>query len=162
MGGRLELRGRAGGGSATTLVLPAAPAPPAPAPPTRTRRAQVLAVAGDPADLRLVERLLGAHAHADVRGATRGGDALALAREAVPDLVLVDLELPDLHGVEVLRGLRADPATAHVPVVVLAADATPGAARLLRDAGATEHLTKPLDVRALLETVSRLLAARGA
>jgi CheY-like chemotaxis protein len=76
-------------------------------------------------------------------------------------VVLLDLHLPDMHGGEVLRRLRADPRTARVPVVVISADATPRTVEALRAGGADAFLTKPLDVRAFLATVERALAGRA-
>jgi CheY-like chemotaxis protein len=84
---------------------------------------------------------------------------LELAREHLPDLVLLDLHLPDIGGDEVLRRLRDDPHTASIPVVILSADATPGQIQRLLHAGASEYLTKPLDVRQLREVLGRLTSS---
>jgi CheY-like chemotaxis protein len=67
--------------------------------------------------------------------AMRGREGLELARQDPPDLVLLDLHLPDLSGEEVLGELRADPRTAEIPVVVVSADATTGQADLLDGLG---------------------------
>jgi CheY-like chemotaxis protein len=83
---------------------------------------------------------------------------LDLAGEHHPDLVLLDLHLPDMPGQEVLRRLRANPATAQIPVVVLSADARPSLIQQLLDQGARAFLTKPLDVKellGLLDTVAK-------
>jgi len=72
---------------------------------------------------------------------------------------MLDLHLPDIGGGEVLRRLQADPKTAHLPVVVLSADATPGQIQRLLAAGASQYLTKPLDVTRFLEVVDQLLQA---
>jgi CheY-like chemotaxis protein len=74
-------------------------------------------------------------------------------------LVMLDLHLPDIGGEEVLRRLQADPKTAHLPVVVLSADTTPGQIQRLLAAGASQYLTKPLDVTRFLEVVDQLLQA---
>jgi len=161
MGGRIEVHGRSQGGSTLALVLPAAPEPrrrPAAGPHARPR---VLHVAGDPADLRLVERLLATHADVELLGATRGADALALARELPLDLVLLDLDLPDRPGLDVLRTLRSARATSAVPVVALTGDPSPDAQRLAQEAGASEQLPKPLDVRRLLATVVAQVGPAG-
>ena len=71
---------------------------------------------------------------------------LDLAREHDPDLVLLDLHLPDMPGEEVLRRLRGDERTAGIPVVVLSADARPSLIKRLLASGARAFLTKPLDV----------------
>ncbi|HEY2958143.1 MAG TPA: response regulator, partial [Actinomycetota bacterium] len=85
---------------------------------------------------------------------------LDLAGEHHPDLVLLDLHLPDMPGQEVLRRLRANPATAQIPVVVLSADARPSLIRELREQGARAFLTKPLDVRQLLDLLDGVAAGR--
>jgi CheY-like chemotaxis protein len=92
---------------------------------------------------------------------TQGGLGIDLARLHRPDMVLLDLHLPDMHGADVLDRLRADPRTADIPVVVLTADASPGTMRRLRDAGAHAYLTKPLDVAAFLTTIAGCLAPRA-
>jgi CheY-like chemotaxis protein len=95
--------------------------------------------------------------------ALQGQLGVELAREHLPDLVLLDLHLPDIPGLEVLRRLRADPRTAAIPVVVVSADATAGSLDRLCAAGADAYLTKPLDVDEFLVTVERFLrAAPGA
>jgi len=85
-------------------------------------------------------------------------DALALARAHVPDLVLMDLRLPDLDGAEALGRLQADPATDRIPVVALTAVA--GAREALLEAGFAGYVEKPIDVQALPAEVRRLCAAR--
>jgi len=85
-------------------------------------------------------------------------DGIALARAHVPDLVLMDLRLPDLDGAEAVRRLKADPATARIPVVALTAVA--GAREALLEAGFVAYVVKPIDVQALPDEVRRLCAAR--
>lgn len=87
--------------------------------------------------------------------ATARPDSTAAQR---PDLILLDLNLPDRPGMEVLAALRSDPRTSQVPVVVVSADATPGQVDRLLDAGATDYLTKPFDVSRFLGLVDELLA----
>src|SRR4029077_16503624 len=85
--------------------------------------------------------------------AMQGRMGLDLAREHVPDLILLDLHLPDMHGDEVLRQLRADRRTKDIPVAIVSADATPGQIERLLAAGARSYLTKPLDIKNLLAVV---------
>jgi CheY-like chemotaxis protein len=87
----------------------------------------------------------------------QGKLGIDLARRHLPDLILLDLHLPDLHGREVLRQLKRDPATAAIPVVVLSADATVAQIRRLREDGAIEYLTKPIDLDLLFDTVASSL-----
>jgi CheY-like chemotaxis protein len=83
--------------------------------------------------------------------------ALELAASLDPDLILLDLHLPDVTGKEVLHRLRADPATRDIPVVILSADATPGQVKRMRAEGAADYITKPLQVAHFLEVVDELL-----
>jgi CheY-like chemotaxis protein len=87
----------------------------------------------------------------------QGRLGLDLARQHAPDLILLDLNLPDIAGRDVLLELRADPATRPIPVVVISADASPGQVQRLLDAGANGYVTKPVDVVELLERVDELL-----
>jgi CheY-like chemotaxis protein len=89
----------------------------------------------------------------------QGRLGLALAHEHQPDLILLDLHLPDLDGEQILRQIRSDPATESTPVVILTADATAGQIERLLAAGANAYLTKPLDVQQLLEIVSEAIDA---
>jgi CheY-like chemotaxis protein len=83
---------------------------------------------------------------------------LNLAGEHHPDLILLDLDLPDMPGQEVLRRLRADPDTAHVPIVILSANARPVLIDQLLEEGARAFLTKPLDIKELLALLDTITA----
>jgi signal transduction histidine kinase/ActR/RegA family two-component response regulator len=108
-------------------------------------------------NIRLVEQILKQRPSVTLIPAMLAGVALDLARQHHPDLVLLDLHLPDMPGEEVLARLRADPATSAIPVVVLSADATQNHNSRLTAAGADAYLTKPISVCALLETVDQAL-----
>lgn len=88
----------------------------------------------------------------------QGGLALDLAREHCPDLILLDVHLPDIDGDEVLRRLREHSDTRDIPVVVVSAEATPRKIERFLEAGARAYLTKPLDVKQFLEVVDEILA----
>jgi CheY-like chemotaxis protein len=105
--------------------------------------------------LKLVDRLLARFPTVRLIPAMKGTLALELVREYQPDLVLLDLHLPDLHGRQVLQQLKDDPYTAEIPIVVLSADATPAQFERLLSEGAAGCLTKPIDVGTLLDTVRR-------
>lgn len=89
--------------------------------------------------------------------ATDGEAAVELARQQPPDLALVDVQLPRMSGLEVTRRLRADAATAAVPVIIITSFALSGDEERALAAGATEYVTKPYSPRQLLETIRRLL-----
>jgi len=81
-----------------------------------------------------------------------------IARRHRPELVFLDLNLPDCDGDEVLALLRDDPETSDVPVVIVSADATPRQIERLLAAGAQDYLTKPFDVARVLEVLEKSLA----
>jgi signal transduction histidine kinase len=105
------------------------------------------------ANVRLVEEILSSRPSVRLLPAGMGSLGLELAMEHRPDLVLLDLHLPDIDGDEVLARLRADKRTRDIPVVVLSADATDHTPGPLLDAGAQAYLTKPIRVRELLDVV---------
>ncbi len=108
-------------------------------------------------NLRLVEHILARRPELKLHAAMQGRLGLDLIREHHPDLVLLDLNLPDLPGAELLAILRHDPSTRDIPVVVISADATRHQIDRLTQAGARAYLTKPLDVKRFLEVVDELL-----
>ncbi|HEY6672479.1 MAG TPA: ATP-binding protein, partial [Solirubrobacterales bacterium] len=110
------------------------------------------------ANIRLVEEILSSRPNVRVLPAGMGSLGLELAAEHRPDLVLLDLHLPDIGGDEVLARLRADERTRDIPVVVLSADATNRTPGPLLEAGAQAYLTKPIGMRQLLEVVDTYVA----
>jgi CheY-like chemotaxis protein len=89
--------------------------------------------------------------------AADGEAGVALAQTHVPKLILLDLDLPDMHGSEVLQRLQTDPATACIPVVVISGDATPSQIERLLVLGARNYLTKPFEVAPFLAVVDKVL-----
>ena len=87
----------------------------------------------------------------------QGRLGLELIKEHHPDLVLLDLNLPDISGAEVLSTMRDDVATRDIPVVIISADATRHQIDHLMDAGARAYMTKPLDVQRFLDVVDESL-----
>lgn len=121
-------------------------------------RTQVLHIEDNLANLTVVERMLARRGDIDVIPALQGGIGLDMARQHQPDIVLLDVHLPDMSGDEVLRRLRADPRTAGIPVIVISADATPGQIRRLRGEGADHYLTKPVDMLDLLSVLDEMIS----
>lgn len=91
-----------------------------------------------------------------------GGLGLELARDHRPDVILLDQHLPDVSGEVVLQRLKADPELRLIPVVIVSAEATPGRVRRMLDRGASDYLTKPLDIPRFLHVLERLLDRRDA
>ncbi|MEH7829017.1 diguanylate cyclase [Gemmobacter denitrificans] len=94
--------------------------------------------------------------------ASDGKSCLRLARETLPDLILLDLVLPDLSGIDVLRSLRADPLTADIPVLMFSASLDPQARLAALAAGADDFLTKPIDDTILMARLRNLLRSHEA
>jgi CheY-like chemotaxis protein/anti-sigma regulatory factor (Ser/Thr protein kinase) len=122
--------------------------------------ATLLYIEDNLANLTLIETILAARPELTLVPALQGRLGLELAWEHDPDLILLDLHLPDLPGEGVLRRLRADERTRGTPVLVISADATPGQVERLKEAGADGYLTKPLDVDGFLAEVDGLLTRR--
>lgn len=116
---------------------------------------RVLYVEDHSSNARLVQRLVQRRTGVDLVLATTGREGIALAGRLHPDLVLLDLHLPDLAGEVVLERLWAVPGSSATPVVVLTADATAQTALRLRGLGVTDLLTKPLDVTAFYDQLDR-------
>jgi CheY-like chemotaxis protein len=130
-------------------------AAPATAPVPYRERRTIVYVDDNLSNLKLIDRVLARFPTVRVIPAMKGRLALELVREHQPDLVLLDLHLPDLHGRQVLQQLKGDPYTAGIPIIVLSADASPAQFERLLCDGATGCLTKPIDVETLLATVRR-------
>jgi CheY-like chemotaxis protein len=90
-----------------------------------------------------------------------GEEAIRRARQLQPDLILMDMRLPGIDGIEATRRLHDDPATAGVPVAVCSGQAFDEDVRRAREAGCVDYLAKPLAARELLDRVSAILASRG-
>jgi signal transduction histidine kinase/CheY-like chemotaxis protein len=113
----------------------------------------VLHIEDNLANVELVERVLAQRPDVTVIPAMQGRMGVDLARRHHPALILLDLNLVDLPGVEVLQILRDDPATADIPVAIVSADAMPRQVQRLLSSGAVAYLTKPIDIHRLLELV---------
>ncbi len=125
------------------------------------REATLLYVEDNLANLSLVDTILLSRPGWRTIPALQGQLGVELAREHLPDVILLDLHLPDIPGDEVLRRLRSDPRTVAIPVIVVSADATGGTFDRLRSAGADAYLTKPIDIDEFLRVVERFLPEPG-
>ena len=123
-----------------------------------TAPCDVLYIEDDPVNFTLVERILEFRPTLKLKHARCGGDGVEMALANRPRLILLDLNLPDMHGSEVLRQIQSEPTIAEVPVVVLSADATPSQIERLLTAGARNYLTKPFDIDPFLAVVDEMVA----
>ena len=170
MGGVIGVESEVGVGSVFWIELVAAvdvpnelekpgPAPPAaPRLVTSDRLRTVLYVEDNPANLTLVEQLLARHSDLRLISARDGNLGIAVARASQPDVILMDINLPGLNGFEAMKVLRADPDTAHIPIVALSANALPRDVKKGVDAGFFRYLTKPIKVNELMDTLAEALA----
>jgi PAS domain S-box-containing protein len=172
MGGSIAVRSTLERGSTFTIELRAARAPdraaevtPLRAPPVTggelgSDPRRILYIEDNLSNLRLVERILDSQTAVELIPAMQGTLGLELARQHQPDLIVLDVHLPDMPGIEVLRRLKAQEDTRDIAVVVLSADASEMQIKALREAGACDYITKPLDVRRFLGILAANLNAR--
>ena len=119
---------------------------------------RILIVEDNARNMTLLRDLLRATGYRTLEAST-AGQAIMLAAAYVPALVLMDIRLPDMDGLEALRRLRADERTAAIPVIAITAQAMKGDAERFAEAGFDGYLSKPLDIDVLLLTVEA--AVRG-
>ncbi|MCK6433507.1 MAG: PAS domain-containing protein, partial [Aquabacterium sp.] len=174
MGGEVAVTSEPGRGTVFTVSLPCAPEPPssglacprAAAPlsagehEAEAPAAAVLYIEDNPVNALLVRELLADRPAVQLAVAESGAEGLAAAQAAPPALILVDLLLPDMHGLDVLRALRADARTASVPCVALSVNATPGDVDQALAAGFQAYWTKPIDLANFLDQLSAILGRR--
>ncbi|WP_020651866.1 ATP-binding protein [Massilia niastensis] len=118
----------------------------------------LLYVEDNPANLRLVEEIVRFRSDLRLLSAPDGHLGLSLARAHRPELILMDLNLPGMNGIEVLRQLRSDPVTAAIPVIALTANAMPRDIERGQAAGFFRYLTKPIDIDKFTEAINSTLA----
>jgi PAS domain S-box-containing protein len=118
----------------------------------------ILYIEDNPSNLELVNRILAAHPGLRLISTMQGRQGIELARDHRPDVILLDLHLPDMSGEDVLRVLRENPGTRQTPIVVITADASRRRLNELFAAGADDFLTKPLDVKRFIEVVEHVTA----
>ena len=127
-----------------------------------TEQCDVLYIEDDPVIFEAIELLLSSTRALKVLQATNGQTGLAVAQTRVPRLILLDLNLPDGHGSEVIQQLRKDPVTAGIPVVVVSGYETPSEIERLLVLGARNYLTKPLYAQPFLAVIDQVLETDAA
>lgn len=118
-----------------------------------TDNCDVLYIEDDEINYLLVERILEYRPLLKLKHAQTGESGLDIARSQRPRLILLDLNLPDMNGADVLRALRDNAVTADIPVVILSANATPSHIERLLSAGARNYVTKPFDIDPFLAVI---------
>lgn len=118
----------------------------------------ILIVEDNEKNMKLVRDVLQVKGYATLEAGT-AEQAIAIAAERKPDLVLMDIQLPGMSGIQALSVLRADPATGRIPVIAVTASVMQQDRKQITDAGFDAYLGKPLDLKEFLKTVSRVLEA---
>ncbi len=117
----------------------------------------ILIVEDNEKNMKLVRDILQHKGHATIEAAT-GGDGVRLAVERRPDLVLMDIQLPDIDGIAALRLIRAEAALDAVPVIAVSASVMPDDQHKIVTSGFDAFITKPINLKPFLDTVQRFLA----
>jgi CheY-like chemotaxis protein len=165
MGGEIGVESAVGLGSVFWFELDSAAAPqlaidraePAASPQAQVQQGAplrtLLYVEDNPANLMLIEQLIARRPDMRLLSARDGNLGIQLARANQPEVILMDINLPGISGIEALRILREDPATAHIPVVALSANAMPRDIEKGLQAGFFRYLTKPIKVNEFMQTL---------
>ncbi|MFZ4775398.1 MAG: ATP-binding protein, partial [Terrimicrobiaceae bacterium] len=117
----------------------------------------LLYVEDNPANLKLIEQLIARRHDLRLLMAQNGKDGITLARGYLPDVILMDINLPGISGIETMKLLRLDPSTAHIPIIALSANAMPSDVEKGLEAGFFRYLTKPIRVNEFLETLDEVM-----
>jgi CheY-like chemotaxis protein len=176
MHGQLTASSVPGQGSTFTVTLPRAPdlvpvpglSPVSPAAEPNAAAGSgagagvsILYIEDNPTNVEVVSRFLHGRPNARLRSEATGRAGVEAAARDAPDIILLDLHLPDLHGEQVLNELKSEPATAAIPVVVLSADASHGVIHRLLADGALAYLTKPIELAELDRLLDTFAAAQA-
>jgi two-component system cell cycle response regulator DivK len=125
-----------------------------PDPPTRKK---VLIVEDNDLNMKLFNDLLVAHGYGTLQ-TKDGTEALALARQYRPDLILMDIQLPEVSGLQVTQWIKSDDILRSIPVIAVTAFAMKGDEEKIRDGGCEAYIAKPISVSSFLKTVERFLS----
>ena len=126
--------------------------------PHGARLRTLLCVEDDPVNLMLIGKLVARRPELRLVSAVNGKRGVEIARASPPDVILMDINLPDISGFKALEILRSDPATARIPVVALSANALPLNVESGLEAGFFRYLTKPLNIEELMSVLDAALA----
>ncbi|MDP1533410.1 MAG: response regulator, partial [Rubrivivax sp.] len=166
MGGALTASSTAGAGSTFALRLPAAAAAhqapaadSAPAPIGPYRRRRVHYIEDNATNVEVMRGILAQRPQVDLEVSMLGLDGLTALRARPADLILLDMQLPDISGLELLRHLKRDDGLAPIPVLVVSADATAARITEALTLGAAHSVTKPVDVPRFLHLLDEVLEA---
>ncbi|MEQ8707577.1 MAG: response regulator [Rhodospirillales bacterium] len=117
---------------------------------------KILIVEDNELNMKLFNDLLQAHGYETLQSKD-GKEALKLARDNMPDLILMDIQLPEISGLEITRMLKEDQGLKHIPVIAVTAFAMKGDEEKIREGGCEGYIAKPISVASFLETVASFL-----
>jgi two-component system cell cycle response regulator DivK len=117
----------------------------------------ILIIEDNEKNLKLVRDILQVKGYATIEART-AEEGIGLARERAPDLVLMDIQLPGISGIEAIAGLRADAVTAGIPVIAVTASVMQSDLKQITDAGFDGYVAKPINLKSFLDTVRSVLA----
>jgi two-component system cell cycle response regulator DivK len=123
----------------------------------RPLRQKVLIVEDNDLNMKLFNDLLVAHGY-DTLQTKDGVEALALARQHRPDLILMDIQLPEVSGLEVTKWIKEDKSLSMIPIIAVTAFAMKGDREKMRDGGCEDYIAKPISVASFLQTIERILS----
>jgi two-component system cell cycle response regulator DivK len=119
---------------------------------------RILIVEDNRLNMKLFRDLLRVKGH-EMFEAGDGGEAIVMVRSLKPDLVLLDIQLPTISGLDVAKAIRADASLAHIPIIAVTAFAQSGDEEMTKESGCDAYLTKPISITSFIETVERYLQA---
>jgi CheY-like chemotaxis protein len=117
----------------------------------------LLYVEDNPANLRLVEQIIAHHLEITMLSAENGDCGVEIARESLPDVILMDINLPGMSGIEAMQILHQDPETAHIPIIAISANAMKQDIERGMEAGFFRYITKPIKVDELMDSLNQAL-----
>jgi len=121
---------------------------------TGAPKRKLLYVEDNPANLQLVEQIIARHPDLQLLSAIDGKSGIELARTSQPTVILMDINLPGISGVQALKILREDPATSHIPILAISANAMPRDIKIGLEAGFFHYLTKPIKIKEFLDAIN--------
>lgn len=130
-------------------------------PPAECRRAKILIVDDEPLNIEVVERYLQAGGYSDLISTDHAAQALPLVGTQKPDLVLLDIHMPVIGGLDILSAIRADPGLSQIPVIILTGSSDPSTKLVALRAGATDLLGKPVHPEELLARIGNVLKVKA-
>lgn len=122
----------------------------------KSKSRRILIVEDNELNMKLFRDLLEAHGY-ETQESRDGQEALEMARSVMPDLVLMDIQLPVISGLDVAKAMKADDTLKHIPIIAVTAFAMKGDEEKIRQGGCEAYLSKPISLTSFLETVERFL-----